>query len=122
MFGNVPEQLGAIKAGRTRALAISTLKRSEQLPEVPTVAESGFPGFEVTVWYGLCTQAAVPKPILATLNADLVKVLKTPEMKARLADNSIEAKPSTQQEFAALIKAETAKWAKVVKEAGIPRQ
>lgn len=122
MFGNMPEQLGAIKGGRTRALAVTTLKRSPQLPDVPTVAESGYPGFEVTVWYGMCTQAAVPKPKLVKLSATLLKTLNAPDVTARLADNSIEAAPTTPQEFAAFIKAETAKWAKVVKDAGIARR
>src|SRR5687767_2050483 len=73
MFGNLPEQLGAIKGGKTRALAVTSLQRNPQLPDVPTVAESGFPGFEVTVWYGVCTQSAVPKPILNKLHATLLK-------------------------------------------------
>jgi tripartite-type tricarboxylate transporter receptor subunit TctC len=122
MFGNLPEQLAAIKGGKTRALAVTTLKRSPQLPDVPTVAESGFPGFEVTVWYGVCAQSAVPKPILAKLHATLVKTLDLPEMKARLAESTIEASPTTQEEFAAFIQNETDKWAAVVKEANIPKQ
>jgi tripartite-type tricarboxylate transporter receptor subunit TctC len=122
MFGNLPEQLAAIKGGKTRALAVSTLKRSPQLPDVPTVAESGFPDFEVTVWYGVCTQAAVPKPILAKLSATLLRTLNLPEMKARLAESTIDTSPTTPEEFAAFIRAETQKWAKVVKDAGIPKQ
>ena len=122
MFGNLPEQLAAIKSGKTRALAVSTLKRSPQLPDVPTVAESGYPDFEVTVWYGVCTQASVPKPILAKLSATLVKTLNLPEMKARLAESTIDATPTTPEEFADFIAAETVKWARVVKDAGIPKQ
>jgi tripartite-type tricarboxylate transporter receptor subunit TctC len=122
MFGNLPEQLGAIKGGRTRALAVSTLKRSPQLPDVPTVAESGYPGFEVTVWYGICTQSAVPKPIIAKLNATLVKVLHMPEVVERLAQSSIAAEPGTPEEFAAFIKGESERWKKVVADAHIPKQ
>ncbi|MET0680620.1 MAG: tripartite tricarboxylate transporter substrate binding protein, partial [Burkholderiales bacterium] len=122
MFGNLPEQLSAIKSGKTRALAVSTLERNPQLPDVPTVAESGFPGFEVTVWYGVCTQAAVPKAIVAKLNATLVQTLSTPEMKARLAEATIDAAPMTPHEFLAFIRAETAKWERVAREAGIPKQ
>jgi tripartite-type tricarboxylate transporter receptor subunit TctC len=122
MFGNLPEQLAAIKGGKTRALAVSTLKRSPQLPDVPTVAESGFPGFEVTVWYGVCTQAEVPKPIVAKLSDTLVRTLNMPEIKARLAENTIEASPTTPAEFAAFIKAETQKWARVVSDDRIPKQ
>jgi len=122
MFGNLPEQLGAIKGGRTRALAVSTLKRSPQIPDVPTVAESGYPGFEVTVWYGICTQSAVPKPIIAKLNATLVKTLRMPEVVERLAQSSIDAEPGTPEEFAAFIKAESERWKKVVADAHIPKQ
>jgi tripartite-type tricarboxylate transporter receptor subunit TctC len=122
MFGNLPEQLGAIKGGKTRALAVSSLKRNPQLPEVPTVAESGFPGFEVTVWYGVCAQSAVPKPILAKLHATLTKTLNLPEMKARLAESTIEASPTTPEEFAAFIQGETERWTRVVKDANIPKQ
>ena len=122
MFGNLPEQLGAIKGGKTRALAVSTLSRSPQLPDVPTVAESGFPGFEVTVWYGVCAQSSVPKPILAKLHATLLKTLNLPEMKARLAESTIDASPTTPEEFAAFIRAETEKWTRVVRDANIPKQ
>jgi tripartite-type tricarboxylate transporter receptor subunit TctC len=122
MFGNLPEQLAAIKGGKTRALAVSTLRRTPLLPDVPTVAESGYPGFEVTVWYGVCTQAAVPKPILDKLHATLVETLNIPEMRARLAEATIDASPTTQEEFAAFIRGEIAKWTAVVKDANIPKQ
>ena len=122
MFGNLPEQLGAIKGGRTRALAVSTLKRSPQIPDVPTVAESGYPGFEVTVWYGVCTQSAVPRAMIAKLNATLVKALHTPEVVQRLAQSSIDAEPGTPEEFAAFIKGESERWKKVVADAHLPKQ
>jgi tripartite-type tricarboxylate transporter receptor subunit TctC len=122
MFGNLPEQLGAIKGGKTRALAVSTLRRSPQLPDVPTVAESGYPGFDVTVWYGVCAPAGVPKPFLAKLQTTLHSVLNTPEMKARLAESSIEATPNSPEEFAAFIRGEVEKWTRVVKDANLPKQ
>ena len=122
MFGNLPEQLTAIKGGKTRALAVSSAKRNPQLPDVPTVAESGFPGFDVTVWYGVCAPSGVPKQILDKLHATLVRTVNLPEMKARLAEASIEATPTTPEEFAAFIKGETERWARVVKEANIPKQ
>lgn len=122
MFGNLPEQLAAIKGGKTRALAVSTLKRSPQLPDVPTVAESGYPGFEVTVWYGVCVQSGVPKSIRARLHATLHKVINTPEMKARLAESTIEATPNSQEEFVAFIRGEVDKWTRVVKDANLPKQ
>ena len=110
MFGNLPEQIAAIKAGRTRALAVSSLKRHPQLPDVPTVAESGIPGFEVTVWYATCAPAAVPRPILDQLNAALVKTINLPEIRERLIQNSVEPAPSTREEIAAFIRNEVAKW------------
>ena len=122
MFGNLPEQLGAIRSGRTRALAVTTLKRNAQLPDVPTVAESGYPGFQVTVWYGVCTQAAVPRAIIAKLNETLVRTVNMPEVRERLAQSSIEASPTTPTEFAAFIKGEIEKWTRVVSEARIARQ
>ena len=122
MFGNLPEQFAAIKSGKTRALAVSSLQRNPQLPDVPTVAESGFPGFEVTVWYAVCAQAAVAKPILDKLSATLLRTLSFPETRTRLAENSIDVTPTTPEEFAAFIRAETERWAGVVRDANIPKQ
>ena len=122
MFGNLPEQLAAIKGGKTRALAVSTLQRNPQLPDVPTVAESGFPGFEVTVWYAVCAPSATPKPVLAKLHATLLKALALPEMKARLAESSIDVTPTSQEEMAAFIRTEIDKWTRVVRDANIPKQ
>jgi tripartite-type tricarboxylate transporter receptor subunit TctC len=98
------------------------LRQIVPFPPGGGVSESGFPGFEVTVWYGVCAQSAVPKPILAELHATLVRTLELPEMKARLAEATIEASPTTLEEFAAFIQNETDKWAAVVKEANIPKQ
>jgi tripartite-type tricarboxylate transporter receptor subunit TctC len=119
VFGNLAEQLPAIKAGRTRAIAVSSLKRNPNLPDVPTVAESGLPGFEVTSWYGCCAPAGVPNAILDKLNADVVKTLNLSEIKERFAQQSVDLRPMTRAEFAAWIRNEIAKWTKVVKEAGI---
>jgi tripartite-type tricarboxylate transporter receptor subunit TctC len=119
MFGNLSEQIAAIKAGRTRALAISSTKRHPQLPDVPTVAESGVPGFEVTSWAASCVPAAVPWPILEKLNAAFVKTINTPEIRDRLVQQAIEVAPSTRDELAAYIRSEIAKWTKVAQSAGI---
>lgn len=119
MFGNLAEQLPAIKSGRTRALAVTSLKRNHNLPDVPTVAESGLPGFEVTAWYGCCAPAGVPRPILDKLNADIVKTLNLPDIRERFAQQSLDIKPTTRAEFAAWIRNEIAKWTKVVQGAGI---
>jgi tripartite-type tricarboxylate transporter receptor subunit TctC len=119
MFGNLAEQIAAIKAGRTRALAVSSAQRNHNLPDVPTVAESGLPGFEVNSWYGLMAPAGVPKAILDKLNADLVKTLKHPDIQERFTQQSVDIKATTRAEFAAWIRNEIAKWTKVVKEADI---
>src|SRR5262245_31778511 len=119
LFGNLPEQIGAIKAGRTRALAVSSAKRNPALPEVPTVAESGIPGFDVSSWYGLVAPAKVPKPILDKLNKDLVRTLELPEIREKFAQQSVEVRPTTREEFAAWIRNEIAKWTKVTQAAGI---
>ena len=118
MFDNLGGQVAAVKSGRVRALGITTAKRSAQLPEVPTIAESGVPGFEVMVWYGMCAPAAVPGSILAKLNADVLKALATADLQQRLTEQGIDAAPMTRQEFEAFIKSETVKWAKAVKDSG----
>jgi tripartite-type tricarboxylate transporter receptor subunit TctC len=118
--GNLPGGLlSAIKAGKVRALGVTSAKRAPQAPDVPTFAEQGVPGYDVSSWYGICTQAAVPKPILAKLNVDLNRILNSPDLRKRMDDQGIDASPSTPEEFVAHVKAETAKWAKVVKEAGL---
>ena len=121
MFDNMSTQLSVIKSGRTRALAVTSPKRTSHLPDVPTMLESGV-AVDVTVWYGLCAPAALPKPILAKLNADLHKALNSPDAQRRLIEQGVDPAPSTPEQFAAFIRAETEKWAKVVKEAGVPQQ
>jgi len=118
MFDNLPGQINYVKAGRTRALAVTTTKRSPQLPDVPTMIEAGVPGYEVNVWYGMLAPVATPKPIIDKLNAELVKVLNSPDVKERMAKEGAEPMPTTPAEFAAFQKAEITKWAKVVKDSG----
>lgn len=86
---------------------------------MPTVAESGIPGFEVTAWYGTCVPAAVPRPILEKLNAAVVKTINLPDVRERYVQTSLEVAPSTRDEFAAFIKGEIAKWRKVAQTAGV---
>jgi tripartite-type tricarboxylate transporter receptor subunit TctC len=121
MFDNMSSQLAVMKSGRTRALAVTSPKRSVHLPDVPTMIESGVP-VDVTVWYGLCAPAAVPKPILSKLNADLHQALNAPDVQQRLLEQGVDPAPSTPEQFAAFIRSETEKWAKVVKDAGVPQQ
>jgi tripartite-type tricarboxylate transporter receptor subunit TctC len=121
-FGNLPGYVDNVRTGRVRALGVSTLKRSQRMPEVPTIAESGVPGFDVTVWYGLCAPAAVPKPILAKLHADVAKALSLPELQRRVELLGVDPGSSTPEQLTAFINSETARWAKVVRDAGIPPQ
>ena len=119
MFGNLGEQLGAIKAGKTRALAVTSLKRHFAIPDVPTVDESGIAGFQVTSWYANCVPAGVSVPIMNTLNAAVVKAVNSPETRDRLLVNAVEPAPGTREELAAFIKTEIEKWKKVAQSAGI---
>ena len=111
-----------VKSGRLNALAVTTAKRAPPLPEVPTVQESGVPGFEYATWYGILTPAGTPKPIVDKLNKTIVTVMSTPEMKQRYARQGMEAIPGTSAEFVQKLRSETDKWAKVVREAKIPQQ
>jgi tripartite-type tricarboxylate transporter receptor subunit TctC len=119
---NLPAFLDPIRTGKVRALGVTTLKRNAQVPDVPTIAESGVPGYEVTVWYGICTPAGTPRPIVARINADMNKALNMPDLRQRLEVQGVEASPTSAEAFVAFIKSETTKWAKVVKDAGIPSQ
>jgi tripartite-type tricarboxylate transporter receptor subunit TctC len=114
--------LGAIKAGRVRALGVTSPKRNPQLPDVPTFAEGGVPGYEVTGWYGICTQSKVPQPILSKLNQDINKALMGPTLRKRLEDQGIEVTPATSEQFLEHVKKEIAKWTKVVREAKLEGQ
>ncbi|HEX9397849.1 MAG TPA: tripartite tricarboxylate transporter substrate binding protein [Burkholderiales bacterium] len=116
---NLPEQVAYLKAGRTRALGVSTAKRSPQFPDVPTIAEAGVPGYEVTVWYGLCGPGGMAPALVERINADLQKAVSSPETVKRLSDSGIEAAPGTSEFFTAFARTEVAKWAKVVKDAGV---
>jgi tripartite-type tricarboxylate transporter receptor subunit TctC len=118
MFNNMPTQVPFIKAGKVRALVVTTAKRNPQFPELPTMIEAGVPGFEVVVWYSVFAPAKVAKPIIAKLNSDIVKVLNMPDIRERLAQQGSDAAPSSPEELAAFQKAEIAKWAKVVKASG----
>jgi tripartite-type tricarboxylate transporter receptor subunit TctC len=119
---SVSSQLPYIKSGKLRPLAVTSAKRSAQLPDVPTVIESGVPGYEVTIWYGLFVPAGVPQRIIGRLHAELVKVLATPTLQQRMANAGIDASSSTPSELSAFVKAEIAKWTQVVRIAGITPQ
>ena len=118
-FMTVTAGLGQIQAGRMRALAVTSNKRTPLLPDVPTIAESGHPDYEVTPVFGLFVPAATPKDIIALLNAEIRKVVDTPEVRERYAAQGVAAASSTPEELGAILAAEVAQWAKVIKAAGI---
>jgi tripartite-type tricarboxylate transporter receptor subunit TctC len=119
---SAPGVLTAIQSGRVRALAVTSLKRIPQLPAVPTMHETALPGFESTSWYGLCAPTGTPAPILDKVHGDLTTVLRMPEIQQRFQEMVVEATPTSPEEFAQFIRAEAARWAKVIKDAGIPQQ
>ena len=119
MFNNPITSLAHIKAGRLRALAVSTAKRSSGLPDVPTVAESGLPGFDVGFWLGTLAPAGTPRPIIDKLNAEMVRIVQMPDVVERLGMLGVEPIGSTVDDFGRTIRTEVVRWAKVVKDAGV---
>src|SRR5688572_3048774 len=118
MFANLPGQLPLIKAGRVRPLAVTSAERAVQVPDVPTMMESGIPDFEVTVWQGVAVPAATSGAIIARLHGVMMKTLAVPELKQRMLEQGVTASPTTREEFAAFVRFETARWAQVVKDSG----
>jgi tripartite-type tricarboxylate transporter receptor subunit TctC len=118
-FGNSQAVDALVKGGRLRALAVTSPKRLKTMPDVPTIAESGYPGFEASTWSGLVAPKATPRPIVDRLNAEVAKALKSPEMLAKLESDGSEPLGGSPQRFADFMKAEHAKWGAVIKEAGI---
>jgi len=116
---NAAAILPTVRDGRLRALAQTSLKRSPNIPELPTVAESGYPGFETVSWFGLLAPVGTPAAIISKLHQDSVKVLAQPEMRASLTKLGLDSVGSSPAELAAIVKSDIAKWAKVIKEAGI---
>ena len=119
LFDNLPAQIGSVKSGKLRALGVTSAKRSALLPEVPTIAEAGLAGFEVVVWYGVCAPAATPRPVQAKIEADMVRAVGSADLQKRLFEQGVEAQPMSTAQFAAYMQAETDKWAKAIKGAGI---
>ena len=118
MFDNLPSSLPHIKAGKLRAIAVTSAQRAPALPNIPTIAESGLPGFEASSWFGLLAPAGTPAAIVARINADVNQWLQTPEAKEKLLAQGAAPAGGTPEQFAAHIRAETEKWAKVVKASG----
>ena len=114
----LPPAMPHLKSGKLRAIAVTGAKRSPLLPDAPTVAEAGLPGFDVTSWYGMFGPAALARELVTKLNADIAAVLATPDMRERLAGSGADPAPSTPEDLGKLVREEIAKWSKVVAESG----
>lgn len=119
MFDNAPNVLLQVKAGRLRALAQTGATRSSIAPDLPTVAEAGVPGYELTVWFGLVAPAGTPREVIQKLNAEVLKILAMPDVRERFLSQGVEPLGSTPEQFGDHIKAQMAKWGKVVRDAGV---
>jgi tripartite-type tricarboxylate transporter receptor subunit TctC len=118
-FGNVPSVINHARSGKLRAIAVTGAKRTPAAPEVPTVAESGIPGFLVTTWYGVSAPAKTPRPIIDKLHSEIVRALNSPDLKARLTNDGADPVGNTPEQYTAFVQNEIAKWGKVIKSAGL---
>jgi tripartite-type tricarboxylate transporter receptor subunit TctC len=118
MFATIPSAIQLVRAGKLRALAVTSLQRSAGVPDIPTVAESGYPGFDASSWFGLVGPAAIPRDIVNKISADMARVLKQPDMRDKFIRQGADPVGSTPEEFGQYMKDETAKWAKIVKSSG----
>jgi tripartite-type tricarboxylate transporter receptor subunit TctC len=118
MFDSLPSAMPHLKAGTIRPLAVTTAKRSAALPEVPTVAESGYPGFAISTWYGVWAPAGTPQPVVQRLSHEIAAIVRLPEVRQQFAALGAEPVGNSPEEFAAFAKAELTKWAGIVKRSG----
>jgi tripartite-type tricarboxylate transporter receptor subunit TctC len=118
MFDNLANAMAQVKAGKLKALAVTTAKRSPLVPDLPTMAEAGLPGFDISTWYGLFAPAGTPPSVIAKWNADVTKILTTPDVRAKLMADGAEPAPDTPEQFAQMISRELAKYARIIKASG----
>lgn len=118
MFDNLANAMAQVKAGKLKALAVTTAKRSPLVPDLPTMAEAGLPGFDIATWYGLFAPAGTPPAIVAKWNVDVTKILNTPDVRARLIADGAEPAPNTPEQFVQMIASELVKYARIVKISG----
>jgi tripartite-type tricarboxylate transporter receptor subunit TctC len=118
IFDNMPSALPLVQEGKLKAIAVTSAQRSPAAPSIPTIAESGLPGFEATSWFALLGSPGIPRDVQMRINAETLKVMAMPDVKEKLAKLGLEANPGTPEALTTLIQAETAKWARVVKESG----
>ncbi len=121
-ISNFPAMVAPVQTGRVRPLAVTSANRATQLPEVPTIQESGFPGYDVQSWQGVCAPAGTPAAVLDKLHADFNTVLRMPDVRLRLDELVMIAAPTSREEFDQFIRTEIARWAQVIKDAKIPQQ
>jgi len=119
VFQTMPAAIPFVEARRLKALAVCTLERHPLFPKLPTASESGLPGFDISTWYGILAPAATPKEIVAKLNEALVTIVKNPATNKRLLDLGVDPVTNTPEQFAALVRSDITKWAKVAKAASI---
>jgi tripartite-type tricarboxylate transporter receptor subunit TctC len=122
MFPTLPTVMGSLKSNRLRALGVTTLARTPAMPDLPTLAEAGLPGYEATQWFAILAPAKTPRPIIDRLHKEIAQALRSPDVKPRLDAEGADVVASTPDEFANYLRAETEKWAKVIKAAGIKPQ
>ena len=118
MFDNLANAMAQVKAGKLKALAVTTAERSKLAPDLPTMAEAGLPGFDISTWFGLLAPAGTPKDVIAKWNAEVVKILNSPDVRERLTAQGAEPAPTTPEQFAAFIQSEIPKYARIVKISG----
>jgi len=118
MFSNLLTGMPHVRTGRLNVLAISSAKRSPQAPDLPTVAESGVPGYDITPWYGLLAPAGTPRPVIMKIHREVVRLIESPDIQTRFVPQGVDLTTSTPEAFAALIRSEIQKWRRVVKESG----
>lgn len=119
MFNSMPLLLPQAKAGKLKMIAVTTVQRAAAMPDIPTIAESGVPGYDVNGWYGVVAPARTPAPIIARLNSEIVRILRTPEVSQKLKNEGGDAVGSSPEQFAAVIRADIDKWVRLVRSAGI---
>jgi tripartite-type tricarboxylate transporter receptor subunit TctC len=119
MFDNVPNVIQHVRAGRMKALAVTTKQRSALAPDVPTLDEAGVPGYELSVWFGILAPAGTPRDIVQRLNAEIRRILNSAEVKERILKQGVEVQTGTPEQFDGFVKSEVARWATVIRNAGI---
>ena len=118
-FDNTPNVLQHVRAGKLKALAVTTAKRDPLATDVPSLAEAGVPGYDVSAWFGVLAPAGTPREIVQRLNAEIRKVIEAPEVRERWAKTGVQVQSGSPEQFAEFLKSEVARWAGVVRDAGI---